>query len=82
MEDFKRVKPLLRLAKDTLNEMVNENNNGEFSRYRLTQKVAAKIDMLEEKYSTEELLLVGSFCEYAFTASSIKKPEAKESRWE
>ncbi|MDD5292563.1 MAG: hypothetical protein PHY46_05240 [Candidatus Omnitrophica bacterium] len=80
MEEFDRIKPLLQLAKDTLNEMVQEKE-GVFSRLSFTKKVAAKIDMLEEKYTTEELLMVGEFCEYAFVVSD-KKSENKESGWE
>lgn len=85
MEDFERIMPLLQLVKDSINEMVLEKK-GLFSRYHLVKKVAAIIDSMEEKYTTEELLLVGSFCEYAFTTSdergNTKRTEINESRWE
>ena len=77
--NFKNIDELLSLAKDVFNETVVENK-GILNRYRFTEKLTDKIDALDKKFSTGELLITGEFCEYMFKKSEDK--ENKESRWE
>jgi len=74
--DIKNIDELLALAQDVFNETVKKNK-GILNRYEFSVKLADRIDALDKKFSTEELLITGEFCEYMF-----KKSENKESRWE
>ena len=76
--NLKRITALFTLAKDTFKEVIIEKK-GLASTYYFTNKLATKIDSLEEKYSTEELLLAGEFYEFMLNKS---QDTDKESRWE